>query len=344
MVVKVTKILDEMDVKSPQVALSTVIGELTLNEDEQFGVNYFGRHHTNAGNGALTVNNNPSVLPFAGGSTPGASPGTTSGGSIFDPANLLSFTALATAAQPGTNVFLAAGNTLAAVVHALDSTNKFRTISRPTVFTSNNKKAIIASGQEIPIPVNTISQPTTVAGVIPSTSFANSSSIEFKKIALQLEVVPLINSEREVTLDILQKIDSVAGQTNVNGNNIPTIATRYIKTSVSAPNCSTIVLGGLIMDDKGRNASGIPVLGRIPLIGAIFRSTERKKDRTELIILMRPEVALTKLDLKRLREKNEDKTHFGPEIDQDDCPDCPTNLPTEDKQIVLPNPDLPGMK
>jgi type II secretion system protein D len=347
-VVKVSKILDEMDVKAPQVALSTVIGELTLNDDEQFGVNYFGRHHTNSGNGALTVNNNPNVPgPFAGGgSTPaaGASPGTLTGGSIFDPSNLLSFTALATAASPGTNVFLAYGNSLAAVVHALDSTNKFRTISRPTVFTSNNKKAIIASGQEIPIPVNTVSQPTSVGGVIQTgTTFANSSSIEFKKIALQLEVVPLINSEREVTLDILQKIDSVAGQTNVNGNNIPTIATRYIKTSVSAPNCSTIVLGGLIMDDKGRTVSGIPVLSRIPVIGGLFRYTERKKDRTELIILMRPEVALTKLDLHRLRQKNEDKTHFGPELDHDDCPDCPKSAP-EDKQIVLPAPDMPGMK
>ena len=59
---------------------------------------------------------------------------------------------------------------------------------------------------------------------------------------------------------------------------------------------------------------------------------------------MRPEVALTKLDLHRLRQKTEEKSHFGPELDQDDCPDCPVPLPTEDKEIVLPGPDLPGMK
>jgi Type II secretory pathway, component PulD len=98
------------------------------------------------------------------------------------------------------------------------------------------------------------------------------------------------------------------------------------------------------MDDKSRNVNGIPILGRIPVLGALFRSTERIKNRTELVILMRPEVALTKLDLHRLRQKNEDKTHFGPELDQDDCPDCPPRLPTEDKQIVLPAPDMPGMK
>jgi len=80
------------------------------------------------------------------------------------------------------------------------------------------------------------------------------------------------------------------------------------------------------------------------VIGGLFRSTKKINDRTELIVLMRPEVALTKLDLHRLRQKVEDKTHFGPELDQDDCPDCPKTDATDDnKQVVLPSPDLPGM-
>jgi general secretion pathway protein D len=330
-VVKVSKILDEMDVKAPQVALSTVIGELTLKEDEQFGVDYFQRFTR-------------PLNPTGNGGFAGLANNTPLGVGLVDPANLINFTQLAAAggAPPGTTLLINTGNNLTAIVRMLESTNRFRVVSRPTVFTSNNKKAIIASGTEIPIPVNTFSQPTTTAGVIPTTGFANSSSIEFKKIALQLEVVPLINSEKEVTLDILQKVDSVAGTTNVNGNNIPNIATRYIKTTVSSPNCATIVLGGLIMDDKTRNVTGIPILSHIPVLGSLFRNTARSKNRAELVVLMRPEVALTKLDLHRLRQKNEDKTHFGPELEQDDCPDCPK--PTEDKQIVLPNPDLPGMK
>ena len=212
------------------------------------------------------------------------------------------------------------------------------------VFTTNNKKAIIASGTEIPVPVSTLSslQPTTTGtpGIV--NNFGTQSSIQFKKVALQLEVVPLINSEKEVTLDILQKLDSVADSTNIDGNLIPNIATRYIKTTVSAANGSTIVLGGLITDNKRTNKTGIPLLSKIPVIGAVFRNTSIIKTRTELIVLMRPEVALTKLDIYRLRQKNEEKTHFGPELDQDDCPDCPK--PGEDKQIQLPGPDLPGMK
>jgi general secretion pathway protein D len=349
-VVKVEKILDEMDVKAPQVSLSTVIGELTLNNDETFGVDYFARHHTNAGNGAGTTNFT-GIPPFAGGGTTGATGATggtgptTTGGSIFDPANLITFTQLAQNAAKGANVYLAAGNTLAAVVHALESTSRFKVISRPMVVTSNNKKAIIASGQEVPIPVNTLTNVVNT-GVTTNGTAAVASNIEYKKVALQLEVVPLINSEKEVSLDILQKIDSLVanGNVNIGGNTVPTIATRYIRTNVSAANGSTIVLGGLIQDSKEKDVSGIPILSKIPYIGAVFRNTSYTRMRTELIILMCPEVTLTKLDLYRLREKTEDKTHFGPELDQGECPDCPPRS-GEGKQLdELPAPDLPAIK
>ena len=333
-VVKVEKILDEMDVKAPQVALSTVIGELTLSNNEEFGVDYFAKYNKKLV--AISRNTNvPIPVPSV---APSASPIT----GIVDPANLINFSQIIQNVATGTNVYVALGNYLAAIVHLLEQTGRFKVISRPMVFTSNNKKAIIASGTEIPIPVNTFSAPTTTTGVATTNAFANSSSVEFKKVALQLEVVPLINSEKEVSLDILQKLDSVAGSTLVNGNLIPNIATRYIRTNVSAANGSTIVLGGLITDSKEKNNTGIPYLSRIPVLGALFRSTTDKKDRTELIILMCPQVTLTKLDLYRLRQKWEDSTHFGPELDQGECPDCPK--PGSEKQLPLPPPDIPMAK
>ena len=336
-VVKVMKILDEMDVKAPQVALSTVIGELTLNKNDEFGIDYFGRARESA-SGVITSRNTglalpPSGLDDNGNVIPGS--GGANGG-ILDPANLLNFRRIANIATGGTNVYLAAGNSLVAIVKMLHSTGNFKVISRPTVFTTNNKKAIIASGQEIPVPVSTISNGGNINGL------AQQSNIQYKKIALQLEVVPLINSEKEVTLEILQKLDSIDGRTQIDENLIPTIATKYIKTTVSAPNCSTIVLGGLIQDSQSRDVNGIPVLSRIPLIGGLFRNTAKTKSRRELLILMRPEVALTKLDLYRLRQKSSDKTHFGPELDEEDCPDCP--VPGDGKTLELPAPDLPGMK
>jgi type II secretion system protein D len=343
-VVKVGKLLDEMDVKAPQVALSTVIGELTLNNEEDFGVDWFqtykatgGIPHTDVNGRMFTTPKNTGIAGVTDHST-GVPP--------LDARTLTNIAALAAgvATNGGTSLFLNTGFGLSSVVHALDSTGRFKVISRPMVFTTNNKKAIIASGTEIPVPVSTLSTlaPTTSGTPGNVTNFGTQSSIQFKKVALQLEVVPLINSEKEVTLDILQKLDSVADSTTIDGNLIPNIATRYIKTTVSAPNCSTIILGGLITDNKRKNKTGIPILSRIPVIGAIFRNTVEIKNRTELIVLLRPEVALTKLDIYRLRQKSEDKGHFGPELEQDDCPDCPK--PSEDKEIVLPGPDLPGMK
>ena len=330
-VVKVEKILDEMDVKAPQVALSTVVGQLQLTNNEEFGADYFAKYHnrfigTSRNNRVFTANDPNVPLPTG-------SPG----GQVLDPANLINFSRIIRNVGAGTNIYVAAGDAFAAIVHLLEATGRFKTISRPTVFTSNNKKAIIASGTEIPIPVNTLTNATTTTNVA-----AVASSIEYKKVALQLEVVPLINSEKEISLDILQKLDSLGANVDIGGNQIPQIQTRYIRTNVSAPNGSTIVLGGLIEDNKTKNYTGIPYLSRIPYVGALFRSTVNNKNRTELIILMRPQVTLTKLDLYRLRQKSEDRMHFGPEIDQDDCPDCPK--PERGKQLTLPPPDIPAAK
>ncbi len=329
-VLKVTKLLDEMDVKAPQVVLSTVIGELEMSDNQEFGVDYFQNFkHVPSGSGQ--------------GGFAGLARNTTR--ALANPITINDITGLANVVATGsTRVFLSSGFGLSALVSMLDQTGKFKVLNRPVVFTSNNKKAIIASGQEIPVPVSTLSsfQPTTGTATGNVNNFGTQSSIQYKKVALQLEVVPLINSEKEVTLDILQKLDSLGANVQVDNNDIPSIVTRYIKTTVSAPNGSTIVLGGLITDTKRVDKSGIPILSRIPLIGAIFRQTTRSGSRKELLILMRPEVALTKLDLYRLRQKHEDRTHMGPELNQDDCPDCPK--PGDGKQLDLPAPDLPGMK
>ena len=346
-VVKVEKILDEMDVKAPQVALSTVIGQLTLSNNEEFGVDWFAKYDKRfvgtSSNGRNIFGNNNPLIPIPGTSAaPSISPGPiVGGGNIIDPSNLINFSQIIQNVGNGTNIYVAAGNAFAAIVHLLESTGKFKVMSRPTVFTSNNKKAIIASGQEVPVPVNTLTNvgTTTLTGTA-----AVQASIEYKKVVLQLEVVPLINSEKEVSLDILQKLDSIVpnGNVTISGNSVPTIDTKYIRTNVSAPNGSTIILGGLIEDEKNKQYQGIPYLSRIPLIGAAFRGTSTSKRRRELIILMCPQVTLTKLDSYRLRQKWEDTTHFGPELDQGECQDCPKV--ESGKQINLPPPDIPAAK
>jgi general secretion pathway protein D len=337
-VVKVEKILDQMDVQAPQVALSTVIGQLTLSNNEEFGVDYFAKYNKRlvgtSRNNQVFNSTNPVGIPI-----PSAS-GTPITANILDPSNLINFGNIIQNVGNGTNIYVAAGNAFAAIVHLLESTSKFKILSRPTVFTSNNKKAIIASGQEVPVPTSTLSNATTQLNVA-----SIQSSIEYKQVVLQLEVVPLINSEKEVSLDILQKLDSLVpnGNVNISGNSVPTIDTKYIRTNVSAANGSTIILGGLIQEQKQKQYSGIPYLSRIPILGAAFRGTATSKERQELIILMCPQVTLTKLDQYRLRQRWENvNTHFGPELDESECPDCPKTR--DGKQLTLPPPDIPEPK
>jgi general secretion pathway protein D len=339
-VVKVEKILDQMDVQAPQVALSTVIGQLTLSNNEEFGVDWFAKYR----NRFIGTNRNNNIFS---GSAPLHDPGvpvpnpSVSPNNILDPSNLINFSQIISNVGAGTNIYVAAGNAFAAIVHLLEATGRFKVMSRPTVFTSNNKKAIIASGQEVPVPVNTLSNVNNISNNTASVQ----SSIEYKKVVLQLEVVPLINSEKEVSLDILQKLDSLVpgGNVNISGNSVPTIDTKYIRTNVSAANGSTIILGGLIQEQKNKQYEGFPYLSRIPLIGAAFRSTVSAKNRQELIILMCPQVTLTKLDQYRLRQRWENTySHFGADLDQNECPDCPKTR--EGKQLTLPPPDIPEPK
>jgi len=192
----------------------------------------------------------------------------------------------------------------------------------------------------VPVPVNTLSNVGTVG--IQGTA-AVQASIEYKKVVLQLELLPLINSEKEVSLDILQKLDSIVP----NGGQL--ISAMWFRQSTPSTSyqrfCSEWIdhyPRGLIQEQKQKQYQGIPYLSRIPLIGAAFRGTANSKQRQELIILMCPQVTLTKLDQYRLRQKSEGMTHFGPELDQNECQDCPKRK--VGKQLALPRPIFPRRK
>jgi len=217
--------------------------------------------------------------------------------------NLLNQNAIRTVAAAGgsgLSGFVTAGNSMTAIVTALENSNRFRVVTRPSVFTRNNKKAIIASGQEIAVPTSIQSALNTSTG---SNGIVSNSSVQFKRVALQLEVVPLINSDREVSLDILQKIDEVSGSTRIDNNDIPNIATRYVKTSVTVPDGGTLVLGGLIKQSLNHTKTGIPILSSIPVLGYLFSNTGKEKIRTELVILIRPMVSWAPPESDLIRQR-----------------------------------------
>ncbi len=339
---KIFALLDELDVRAPQVMINTVIGELNLSNNQQFGVNYIlnnGRRSgllgtTNTTTGTTTTGTTTGTTTTDGtgtGSTASAATNTGTGAlslsgnnPSINLAGLLSsrnITQLATAGAGGFSGFIAAGSAFNAIVDALESTDRFKVVSRPSIFTSNNKKAIISSGEEIAVPVNI------TGGFNGSTGTTNGlvtqSSISYKTVALQLEVLPLINSDREVTLDIVQKIDQQSGSDTIDNNSIPRIATRALSTTVSVPNEGTLVLGGLIKQTEDRGTAGIPILGRLPLVGALFRKTTKDKTRTELVVLIRPVVTIGPNEDVRGRERAMEALNIEPDVE---ATIYPTNL------------------
>jgi len=344
---KVLRLLDELDQRIPQVMLHTVIGELNLDHLDQFGVDYIIRK-SGLGVSPLVFNSanaNSTGTPTTGdGTATGAltttptttgttsTTGTTTTTASNNPSSFVSFsnnqpalnlnnlldlnktTQIAAAGGAGLTGFFTAGNSLTAVVTALQNTTHFHVVSRPSVFTRNNKKAIIVSGQEIAVPTN-IQSALGVTGSTNNNGLVTNSSVEFKTVALQLEVVPLINSDKEVSLDILQKEDEVAGSTIIDNNSIPTIATRYIKTSVTVPNRATLVLGGLIKVSQNNTRSGIPILSNIPLLGNLFSTTSKEKIRTELVILISPEVSWAPPDSQKIRQRAQKFLELEPDLE-----------------------------
>ncbi len=350
---KVFKLLDQLDRRIPQVMLHAVIGELNLNQREQFGVDYIIR---SAGLGISPIVVNPGTgTTTTGGTTTGTGTGTTTtttttGTTVGQTStNLVSVNGsnqpvldinallrqgvvkqIATAGGSGLTGFFTAGNSMTAIVTALENTGRFHVINRPSVFTRNNKKAIITSGQEIAVPTSTISSG--ASGNV-NGNLSQQTQIQFKQVALKLEVVPLINSDKEVSLDILQSNNEVSGSTIIDNNAIPTIATRYVRTSVTVPNDATLVLGGLIKTSQSRARNGIPILSSIPLIGYLFSTTTKEKTRNELVILIRPVVTWAPPDAIKLREREMEFMNIQPDLES-------TIYPEVKKKKSAPEPML----
>ena len=290
---KVSNILQQLDVRTPQVMLTTVIGELTLTEGEQFGASY------------ILHNGNRRVLDGINVGTSSSSVGTianlTSNSSALNLSQLLSNTAVTRAVSGGAGGlggFVSVGDSLGALVTALESTSKFKVTSRPSLFASNNKKAQIISGERLAVIQGTQS------GLGTGSNLVQQNSVSYIDVNLDLQVVPLINSDKEVYLEVAQTLAEVTRNTKIGNDDYPVISNRQIQTSVMVPNEGTLVLGGLIKDRRDKNTDGIPVLGKIPLLGGLFRSTSRSKTRTELVVLIRPSVTVGPEDTYDVRDRN----------------------------------------
>ena len=317
---KVKAILTKLDKKPMQVYLATVIGQLTLNNQDEFAVNilqkYIGGNRTGSastmgGNRFIdpgtivygTTTNGVPTSQFQAGKTPITPQQAQQIGQIAQ---------MATGALPGMQIATFILGSIDLYINALTSTDRFRIASRPAVFTANNKKATIYNGTKIAVPTSTV---TTLGGggSATATSGSQQSNIQYQDVVLKIEVVPLINSAKEVSLQIVQTNDTISptSQSVGGGVQVPDINTQELNTTVIVPDRATVLLGGLVTQQDTKNVAGVPFLSTIPLMGNLFKSTADTTNRQELVVMIQPTIVQDNKELGEASKTERDLTGFS---------------------------------
>jgi general secretion pathway protein D len=184
------------------------------------------------------------------------------------------------------------------VLSALAADAAVSILSRPLIVTRNNQEARILVGSERPFVQLFRSLPTDAA--------VRDQVVQYRNVGTQLTIRPTINPDGYVSLAVLQEVSSATAETQFGA---PVISTREARTDVLVKDGRTVVLGGLVDQQRERTTSGVPVLKDIPGLGWLFRSTQQRRNATELFLFLTPHVLRTDEDLddatRRLREQSD---------------------------------------
>ena len=165
---------------------------------------------------------------------------------------------------------------------ALQTEGKGEVLSNPRVITSNQQTASIEQGVDIPYQ---------------EASSSGATSVSFKKAALSLKVTPQITPDDRVVMDLEVNKDSVGGIYS----GVPSINTRSVKTQVLVDNGDTVVLGGIYEQTSSHGETKVPLLGDIPILGNLFKTTSNKSSKGELLIFVTPKILNEQLSAGQLQ-------------------------------------------
>lgn len=201
--------------------------------------------------------------------------------------------------QAGFSYFLA-GSSISAAINALEQRTNVKVVSAPKLVTLNNQTAALQVGDQVPVSTgNAVSVGNPDAPIV--------NAIEYRDTGVILRVTPRVNANGFVLLDVSQEVSDVNPNSAASGTSSglasPTISTRRISTSVAVQDGQVIALGGLFRDSQTQGKNGIPILSRIPVIGALFGNHDNRQNRTELIVLLKPTVIRTPDDGRAVTEE-----------------------------------------
>lgn len=305
-VANIESLVTELDVRRPQVLIEAAIVELTGDVAEQLGIQF------GAGEAAA----------FDGGF--GATSFSNAGPSLSSILRTLGSPA-AIGLSEGLTVGVGSEDEFGVLVQALATSTKANLLSTPSITTLDNEPAEIVVAQNVPF--------RTGAFVTEGVSSNPFTTIEREDVGLTLRVAPRLYEGDVVRLEVSQEVSSLLNSTVAGAADLITNR-RSIQTTVLADNGETIVLGGLITDDRMSRESEVPVLGDIPVIGGLFGSETQSRTKTTLFVFLRPTilrdrqdvVAATAAKYDRVRTLDKAPRDEGSLLLEPDSPKLPLEL------------------
>ena len=278
----INKVVEKLDVRRLQVYVEALIAEISTDTAREFGIQWqaadglkgdqkgvIGGTSFTVGDSIRATAQNP--IGIGAGLSVGYVDGTLT-------------------LPDGTEIFNVAG-----LVRALETRSDTNVLSTPNLLTMDNEEAEIVVGQNVPFVTGSFSS--TDSGTSVQNPF---QTIERKDVGLTLRLKPQITEGSAIKLNIYQEVSSV-----VQKGQAQDIVTqkRSLDTTVVADNGRMVVLGGLIQDDNKKNVQEVPVLGRIPLLGSLFRYQRRSHRKTNLMIFLRPRIIRGPADMDKPTRK-----------------------------------------
>lgn len=252
--------IKRLDTIPLQVLIEVQVLEVTLNENLRYGVQWFFESALND-------------FSFPGG-------GSSLNKGVFDSEGELSPDRFATLSGSSGLNYAIRGADAAAIVSALESETDVRAISAPSMMVLNNREATINVGTQIPVnsPIFNLGTGTDVGR----------TTVQFRDTGVTLNVLPRVNPGGMVFMEVQQEVSAPIGTSDAQGN--VSVRQRQVDTEVAVQSGETVVLGGLIQTDYETDRSGLPFISRVPVIGGLFGSQGRDLTRTELLVLITPQV------------------------------------------------------
>ena len=264
---KVHDAIVKLDVLPLQVLVEATIVEVSLQDELRYGLQWFFKSSLDNKSARGSLGN----IPI----------GTTD--DFFPSANF--------------EVFDAVGTRL--LLNALAQDSKLNVISSPSLMVLDNHTATIRVGDQVPVR-------TSETTANQSDNLNTTSTIQFKDTGVLLEVTPRVNAGGMVVLDIKQEVNDV-DQTTTSGIDSPTIIQRQIETSVAVQSGETLVLGGLIKENKNQSSSGVPGVRHVPVLGWLFGGEGKSLDRTELVVMITPTAVTDKDEAREVTREYREK-------------------------------------